>query len=36
MLQRYIKRNVKMPHKQVCLHRGLVGEPGEDSLAGTF
>jgi len=30
--KRYIKRDVKMP----CKHRGPVGEPGGDSLAGTF
>jgi len=38
MLKRYIKRDVKMPYKRVSLslylHRGPVGEPGGDSLAG--
>jgi hypothetical protein len=37
MLKRFIKRDVKMPCKRVIfLHRGPAGEPGEDSLAGTF
>jgi hypothetical protein len=33
VLKRYIKRDVKMPRKQVSLS---IGEPGEDSLAGTL
>jgi hypothetical protein len=35
-IKRYIKRNVKMPCKWVSLHKGPVGEPGGDSIAGTF
>ena len=31
----YIKRDVKYPVSGVPLHRGPVGEPGGDSLAGT-
>jgi hypothetical protein len=36
-IRRYIKRYVKMPCKWVSLSVGaLLGEPGGDSLAGTF
>jgi hypothetical protein len=35
-IKRYIKRYVQMSYKQVSLSRGAVGEPGGDSLAGTF
>jgi hypothetical protein len=33
-IERYIKRYLKMPCKQLSLHRGPVGEPGGDLLAG--
>ena len=35
-IKRYMKRDVKMPCRQVALHRGPAGEPGKDSLVGTF
>jgi len=34
--KRYFKRDIKMPCKQVSLHRGTVGEPGGNSFAATF
>ena len=37
LIKRYIKRDVKCPVSgYLSLHRGPVGEPGGDSLAGTF
>ena len=34
-IKRYIKRDVKCPVSGY-LHRGPIGEPGGDSLAGNF